>query len=602
MTARARAAWLLGLVLALGLGLVVWRLAPLEPGDVRLVAAAVPVILWAIALLAFGQPRAPAATGAEAAEPAGGGRRRTSRWNQPIAEALRARRLAGPNARYRVPLYLVVGPPGSGKSALLERSELDLDPPAATEGARWWIGSEAIFVEMSSGTGDDEAVLRMLRRFRPAQPVNGVILVVSPADLTLADTQERRETGDAIARLVSLLQPAGRARLPVYLLLSKLDLTPGFSEFFDRSETHERRQLWGFSMPAEFGAAETHAQALETVRSGIRQLVHGTRLRLVEWLSRESDARRGGRILTFGAQVAALDPIVDSILGPLLPSPTRKRAGARLRGLYLTSARQDALSIDPLLPELAERFRMPRTGTDAPDLSAGEGEDGYFVGGSLRKAVLAEGGLVGSGPRPWYDRPAWGVAAVAAGVAVAILSIAPTVGAFRQWAAAAAPSQAAAANIGATLRSADPADLERIVADLDALAAIRLDAPDGTLYPRAVLAPNRVGEAAARSYEDALRFTLLPHLVARLEADLVDLRAAPETLRERQAAALPATAAGEAGARWLRSVAAGLPGERSRDALLLHGSRALALASGQTVDPDYLEASQRLLAYRENRS
>lgn len=599
MTARARAAWLLGLVLMLGLGLAVWRLAPVPADDVRLVAAATPVIVWAIALLVLGQAPATARTGLET-EPAEPGSRRRftpSRWSQPIAQTLRARGLSGRNARYRVPLYLVVGPPGSGKSTLLERSELDLDPPCTIEESRWWIGSDAIFVEVSAGSGSDEAILRTLRRFRPASPVNGVILVVSPADLTLADAQERRQTGAAIARFLSLVQPAVRARLPVYVLLSKLDLTPGFSEFFDRTEAHERRQLWGFSLRSDFGLTETHAQALEAVRTGIRELVHGTRLRLVEWLSRESDARRGGRILTFSAQVAALDPIVDSILAPLLPSEARKRPGMRLRGIYLTSARQDALSIDPLLPELAERFRMPRTGTDAPDLTLGEEENGYFVGGSLRKAILSEGGLAGAEPRAWYDRPAFGLAAVAASVAIAILSIAPTISAFRQWATATAVPEAAAAGIGTTLRSADPKDLDRIVSDLGTLEAIQLDAPNN-LFPRGALSPGQVGDAASRSYEDVLRFTLLPHLVALLEADLVDLNAPAATLRERQAAATsPAT--GEAGAQWLRSLTARLPDAKGGGDLLTHGSRALVLASGPLVDPAYLDASRRLLAYRD---
>ncbi len=601
MTLRAKAAWFLALALALGAGLAVWRLAPIGADDLRLVAAATPVVLWAIALLALGSgtPRANAAASADEPDPFAS-RAPSDRWGRSIADALRARRLSGRGQRYRVPLYLVVGPPGSGKSTILERSQLDIDAPTEVGGARWWISSDAIFVEMSPGMGVDQEVLKSLKRFRPAMPVTGVLLVVSPADLTLADAQERRETGDAIARLVTGAQTLAEARVPVYVLLSKLDLTPGFSEFFDRMEAHERQQLWGFSLPAEFGGRETSTEALEALRGGIRRLVNGTRLRLVEWLSRESDARRGGRILTFGAQVAALDPIVDSVLKPLLPSEIRKTRGAHLRGVYLTSARQDALSIDPLLPELAERYRMPRSGLDAPDLSLAEEEENYFVGGTLRKAVLSEAGLTRRAPRRWHRRPVVGATAVAASLALLALSIGPVVASFEEWNAALEAPASRSAELGPVLRSSDPADLERILLDVEALAEIEIASPVNA-YPRSGLRVDRVREASREAYDRALRYSLLPHLLVRLEADLVDLEATPEELRLRQAVAVPSAARSSAAAEWLRTLSDRIADGQAADALLVHGARALALTPPASVGPDYLDASRALLAYREAR-
>ncbi|MDN4552596.1 type VI secretion system protein, partial [Salmonella enterica subsp. enterica serovar Typhimurium] len=50
------------------------------------------------------------------------------------------------------------------------------------------------------------------------------------------------------ARLAELRETLG-IRFPVYLVVTKMDLLPGFSEYFRTLTSHLRAQIWGFTLP-----------------------------------------------------------------------------------------------------------------------------------------------------------------------------------------------------------------------------------------------------------------------------------------------------------------------------------------------------------------
>ncbi len=590
MRGRFLAAWCLGLVLALGAGLLVWRLAPVGTEDVRLVLSATPLILWAILLLALGHR-------------AGAGERTPSLDPQPEGEstdwrsALAARRLAGPHQRYRLPLFVVVGPRGMGKSELLERSGLDLDAPVEADGAFWWLGSEAIFVEVASERAAVERLAAALLRFRPACPLNGVILTVSPADLTLADALERREIADELAASLSALDTRLRARPPVYVVLTKIDLAPGFAEGFDTLEPGERHQPWGFAFPLSLRDGAKSAEVVEAFHAGIRSLVESTRTRLMDALARVDDPLRGSRLIGFGAQVAAMDPIVDTVLRPILPSDVRRRKGAFLRGVYLTSSRQDPLTIDALLPELAARYAMPRSGT-LPDIDMGDAEHGFFVAGMLRDAVIREAGLVGMVRPPWFRRPAFGCLVLAVSLIVSLLGAVGLVQAYQKADARLERVEAQAAPIDAQALASRDAALGPIAAAADRLDRLGTGDVQGWLFrPFSSADPK---DAAWAAHERALRHALAPHLAATLAADLTDLDASTDTLSLRLAAASPEAADhGTALASWLEDTAASLPDEGQRAAFLVQARLAVALAPPRP-DPVYLDTARRIIAWKDS--
>lgn len=595
------AAWLLGLAVAAAASWVIWNEPTLDryfrDDNLRFAAALAPVIIWALLPTLFprffaSKPRAPESP-------------RLRDQRRSVLAFLADRGMRGRRARYAVPFYLVTGPAGAGKTSLLERSEIPLSMPKTIGKATWWVGRDAVFVEATAGQeGGLADVAELLRSLRPALPINAVLLVVSPADLTLADKAEHRMVAEGVASDLREVEQVVGVASPVYLLMSKVDLVPGFREFFDRQEPQERVQPWGFPL-AYRGLAGPHS--FETVgkeiEDGFESLVSSMRLRHVEWLSREADSVRSGRIHGFSAQLAALKEAIRPILSAILPLESKAWNGVPLRGIFLTSARQEPLSIDALLPELSRRFAMPRIGTLPPDLGLDEEEHGYFIAGALRKAVFPETGLVLRSRRGRAFRAVqWalicGIVVLSAGLGYLV---------FRTFDAevrlAARMTQAGAA----TASFEGPSTIERIpevlgrLRGLDALRA-ELDAEPAPRYAVGLDARASLASSIAQTRRAMLRNALAPHLSALLETQLADQDAADERLLTL------IDVAGEAGSpesdvlrQWLET-SAGSYGEADRDVLVEEGMAAIREAGGLSVDPAYVEAARRLIAYRESLS
>ena len=80
---------------------------------------------------------------------------------------------------------------------------------------------------------------------------NGVLVAISIADLLTLAADERQSHVNAIrSRVAELYQHFGM-RFPVYVLLTKCDLVPGFVEFFDDMGADDRAQVWGFTLDVE---------------------------------------------------------------------------------------------------------------------------------------------------------------------------------------------------------------------------------------------------------------------------------------------------------------------------------------------------------------
>lgn len=593
------ATWLAGLVLSVAAGWAIWRHVDITNPDLLFAACLAPVALWSLVPVIFW--RAFSRDGGHLDAPGFRDQRRA------VLALLADRGLASRKARYSVPFYLVVGAPGVGKSSLLDRSGLRLSAPATIGGATWWVGEDAVFAETCFGLPDQSPrqVCELISSLRPQLPVNGIVLVVSPADLTLADQAEHRELTQAAAHGLREIEDATGQTAPVYLMLAKIDLLPGFTEFFDRQEPQERSQPWGFALPfAGLSPRRSAAEMGEAISSGFQSLLAAMRARLVEWLSREADPVRCARINGFGAQVAGLQPTIQPMLDALLPGSGRTWQGAALRGIYLTSARQEALSIDGLLPELSRRFAMPRTGMLPPDLGLDEEDQGFFVGGAFRNAIFAEAGLAGreQGPRV-ATLAQWG--AIAATVA-ACLGLGYLVSrTFNQETRLAAHGEEVASEIAPIESPAMAGALPSILASmrrLDALGQNLAETAPAKVYAIGLDSRPRLDAAITEARGRLERNALAPSLVAMLETELVDLDASIETLEQRIALAEAAGAPDAADLKsWLDARAVSLHPD-DREFFVRESTELFTENGGLEVDPAYLAAARRIIAYKESMS
>ncbi len=393
MRGRLLAAWGLGLVLALGLGLLVWRLAPV---GTRMCASSCRrhrSSSGPFCFLRSGIARARARR-APSHEPEPGGE------NTDWRSALAARRLAGPHQRYRLPLFVVVGPRawasrsfwnararsrcagGSGRSLLVARlgSNLRGSGKRASGGRAPGGGAPAL---------------------SPRCPLNGVILTVSPADLTLADALERREIADELAASLSALDTRLRARRRS-MWFSPRSISPRLRRRLRHAGARRAPPALGFRLPAVLRDGAKSAEVVEAFHAGIRSLVESTRTpSWMLWRGWTIPARRAAHRLRGAGRGDGPDRGHGAAADP--PSDVRRRKGAFLRGVYLTSSRQDPLTIDALLPELAARYAMPRSGTRPTSTWAMPST--VLRRRELRDAVIREAGLVGMVRPPWFRRP-----------------------------------------------------------------------------------------------------------------------------------------------------------------------------------------------------
>ena len=190
------------------------------------------------------------------------------------------------------PLYLLVGTPEAGKTTLLNQIALPWRwrqtqrTFGASSGMMWKFSESGLILEIPGSylldTGEGYTAWRriapLLQKYRPRRPADGLILML-PANLFLPGNAEaaaeRESTLQTIREQFDHLAQAISMRLPVYVIVSKCDLLPGFAEFYHALPAHNRQQPFGWSNPGapdqEFDSSQV-ADGLQEVRQGLLRL------------------------------------------------------------------------------------------------------------------------------------------------------------------------------------------------------------------------------------------------------------------------------------------------------------------------------------------
>ena len=168
---------------------------------------------------------------------------------------------------YDLPWYLLIGPPGSGKTTALVNSGLKFPlsrgaTPAAIAGVGgtrycdWWFTEDAVLIDTAGRytTQDSDAkldkqswfsFLDLLKKSRPRQPINGVMVAISLEDLMTLSSAELAAHANAIRARLLELHDRLKVDFPVYALFTKADLVAGFIEYFGYLSENGRKQVWG---------------------------------------------------------------------------------------------------------------------------------------------------------------------------------------------------------------------------------------------------------------------------------------------------------------------------------------------------------------------
>jgi type VI secretion system protein ImpL len=566
--------WTAAIVGVLLLALVIWflgpyfafgELRPLESPVARVIAILLLLLAWAGRMLwrnwreARGSRKLAADVAAQAEAPAVGAVAEapaaadTAQLQERFAEAvgrLKKDRRGGGNL-YRMPWYVIIGPPGSGKTTALVNSGLRFPMEqeigrrairgvGGTRNCDWWFTEEAVLLDTAGRytTQDSDRIadgvgwgqfLQLLKRHRRRRPINGVLVAYSASDLLIRSDAEFDGDVLAIRQRVAELSKHLGINLPVYLLVTKADLVSGFREYFDDLDAAGRRQVWGTTFALEDSRS---GRALGTLPGEFDLLLERLNAGLNQRLRDERDPRRRANLFGFPQQFAALRTRLLALANEAFGGNQGDRR-LFLRGVYFTSGTQEGTPVDRLLGSLGRALGL------AGDARSPVSESGraYFIEQLLREVVLQEAGIAGTDRRAEMRTAGLQIAAYAA---VALLTLAGLAALFVSQ----RRNTAYLEQVGATARPLGempaPAATAGLAQQLPRLGTLRrvLDAAahGGENSPwsmHAGLYQGRAMQRAAReAYARELNATIVPALAESLGRRLDALVSEPDKLYE----------------------------------------------------------------------
>jgi type VI secretion system protein ImpL len=444
---------------------------------------------------------------------------------------------------YEQPWYVIIGPPGAGKTTALLNAglkfplaaEMGQGAVAGVGGTRlcdWWFTEDAVLIDTAgryttqdSDAGVDKAgwegFLDLLKRTRERQALNGVIVAISLAEIAAAPREERLAHARAIRKRVKEISGRLGLRLPVYALLTKADLLAGFSEFFDDLDTERRGQVWGTTFSAD---VDKQAGPVQKFGDEFLLLVKRLEARLIDRLAGERSPERRAQIAGFPSQVASLAAPLTEFLGEAFGGSTLDPAPF-LRGVYMTSGTQEGTPIDRLTGALSRAFGIDQR--RAPSLRAASGRS-YFLARLLRDVIFNEAMLASANPaavRRRFLLRAGGFAAVAV-VFLALLAglvLSRTNNAQAITASRTALEGYAGTAQGVALNPVADANLLAILPLLDQARALPFGAADAAAHGGMGFGLDqgpKLRAGANALYANALDNAMLPRLVLQLEAEM----------------------------------------------------------------------------------
>jgi len=311
--------------------------------------------------------------------------------------ALKTSKKGGKKALYALPWYMIIGPPGCGKSTALRNSGLQFPYLSASGGGvrglggtrncDWWMTSDGVILDTAGRwTSEDEdhdewvGFLDLIKRFRPRKPLNGMIAAVSVGDLGGAREEEVVTLARRIRDRIDEVQGHLKMSLPVYVLFTKCDLIPGFVETFGDLPKQERGQVWGFTCPlTKKVEPRTHFKGRFDELLGV--LEHRSLKRMGE------DRKIANRelIYAFPQQISVLEANMTEFVSNLFIENVFKETPL-MRGVYFTSGTQEGRPIDRVMSAMAEAFGQPEVQLPAPQVEA----KSYFLRDMFARVVFED--------------------------------------------------------------------------------------------------------------------------------------------------------------------------------------------------------------------
>lgn len=278
--------------------------------------------------------------------------------------------------QYELPWYLLIGAEGSGKTTLLKNLNLELpigtpefEIPEEHSKLIWRFYDGAVILEpngpfilrensLSSDNQDWQYLLQLLNRFRPKRPLDGIILTLPCDELTSSKRlshNEIYERAKVIYTKLWELQNILGIKVPVYVVLTKSDVMPGFQNFVEALPLANSQEILGWSCPYSADANYLTAWVDEAFR-----YIHRTldRLRASIFTARKTQSNLIDGVFSLPLEFIQLKENLQIYLDQIFKGSAYHESFF-LRGIYLTGRTFiDSIIAPSLLPKLNTDFDL----------------------------------------------------------------------------------------------------------------------------------------------------------------------------------------------------------------------------------------------------
>jgi type VI secretion system protein ImpL len=310
---------------------------------------------------------------------------------QKAIAALKQSRLGaggGGAALYKLPWYVIVGPPGAGKTTAIRHSGLTfpLDQGAAyrgTGGTRncdWWFTNDAIILDTAgryATSADDQpewlGFLDLLRKYRKRKPINGLIVALSVQDLAAASEEQIEGIAKQMRARLDEVTKRLKVLVPVYVVFTKADLIAGFTECWGDLRKSERGQIWGMTLPPD--TKQEPRVLFEAEFDALVDALHG---RAVRRMTGERSIAVRQAIIHFPVEVAALKDHLATFVSVLFQRNTFQETPT-LRGVYLTSGTQNVRPTARVVNAMAAALRIGAPNANRQDVQPPVEAKSFFL-------------------------------------------------------------------------------------------------------------------------------------------------------------------------------------------------------------------------------
>ncbi|PHM53247.1 hypothetical protein Xhom_04142 [Xenorhabdus hominickii] len=331
---------------------------------------------------------------------------------------------------YQLPWYLIIGAPKSGKTTALANSGqhfpladyLRTSTSYSMQGmdnCNWWFTNKAVLLDTSGryitqdslyekqNADEWKSFIKLLKKYRTRQPLNGIIIAISVEDLLNPSTEEQDQQAYMLRRRLAELHEQLKIRIPIYIIITKTDLLKGFTAYFTHFDKTSREQILGFNFPWN---QELDCNLNKILDHQYDQLQQRLDAELPYILLNGHNSRQCAESYLFPQEFAALRLRIAQYL-EIVFAKSGFEIPCYPRGLYFTSGIQEGTPFDKVMEKFNHNFQLP-TDNDS-DLMSWETDKGimsppptdsqtYFLK-NLLENIFQEAGLA-SHDRWWIYR------------------------------------------------------------------------------------------------------------------------------------------------------------------------------------------------------